>query len=67
MKKNMLKYRFTIVTILFFVLACNLYTYFSTFSEYVSKISSNKTGINGNVVTINDLENDYNYYIGQSL
>ena len=56
--------RFTTVLLLFFVLVYNLTTYFYTFSEYVSKMGSTDTGINNNIVTINDLTNDYNYYMG---
>ena len=56
--------RFTTVLLLFFVLVYNLTTYFYTFSEYVSRVDATNTGINSNVVTINDLEADYNYYMG---
>lgn len=59
-----IKKRFTTVLLLFFVLVYNLTTYFYTFSEYVSKLDTNKTGINSNIVTINDLDSDYNYYMG---
>lgn len=62
--KNKVRYRFMLVTCLFFVLAYNLSTYFFTFSEYVSKISTTETGVIDNIVTINDLEDDYNYYVG---
>ena len=64
MKNSKIRYRFTIVICLFFVLAYNLSTYFFTFSEYVSKISTTETGVVENVITINDLEDDYNYYMG---
>lgn len=56
--------RFTTVILLFFVLVYNLSTYFYTFSEYVSKLTTTETGINSSIVTINDLETDYNYYMG---
>lgn len=59
-----IKKRFTTVLLLFFVLVYNLTTYFYTFSEYVSKMDTTVTGINSNIVTINDLVNDYNYYMG---
>ena len=58
------KKRFTTVLLLFFVLVLNLSTYIYTFSEYVSKISTTETGITNNIITINDLEADYNYYMG---
>ncbi|MBE6149095.1 MAG: S-layer family protein [Firmicutes bacterium] len=62
MKK--IRKRFITVILLFFVLSYNITTYFHTFSEYVSKIETNNTGIVNNVVMINELENDYNYYMG---
>jgi len=58
------KKRLITIILLFFVLVYNITTYTITFSEYVSKISTTQTGINNNIVTINDIENDYNYYMG---
>jgi len=37
-----------------------------TFSEYVSSLSTTETGVKDNIVTINDLEADYYYYIGKN-
>jgi len=37
-----------------------------TYSQYVSSITTTETGIIGNIVTINDLENDYYYYMAQN-
>ena len=64
MKNIKMRKRFFVVSCLFLVLALNISTYFFTFSEYVSKLSTTETGVYENVVTLNDIEADYNYYMG---
>ena len=61
--KKCFKRKFITLSI-FFALVFNLFVYGTTFSEYVSKLSTTETGINGSVVTINDLDADYYYYMG---
>ena len=66
--KNVSKYRLIFSVIFLLVLVINLSTYFITYGEFVSRFDENAsgsiTGVGEDTVIIDDLESDWNYYLG---
>ena len=50
------------VTLFFFVLV--LTTFYKSYGEFVSNVQRHASGVDGNIVYINDAESDYYYYMG---
>ena len=66
--KNVSRYRLIFLIIFLLVLVTNLSTYFMTYGEFVSRFDENAsgsiTGVGEDTVIIDDLESDWNYYLG---
>ena len=65
--KQISRFRFAFLIVFFLVLLSNLSAYFLTYGEFTSRFGeagNNNTNISTDVVTIDDLRSDYDYYMG---
>lgn len=58
--------RTPIIIASFLLLALGITTYIVSYSEYVSKLNGESSGVVDNVVYVNDSESDWYYYMGQN-
>ena len=66
-----IKIHFILISICIIYLGFNIFTFFFTFGENITRINSNtissgRSGITDNVVTVDNEEADYYYYMGQN-
>lgn len=66
-----IKIHFILISICIIYLGFNIFTFFFTFGENITRINANaissgRSGITDNVVTVDNEEADYYYYLGQN-
>lgn len=66
-----IKLHLVLISICIVYLCFNIFTFFFTFGEDITRISSNtissgRSGVTDNVVTVDNEESDYYYYMGQN-
>ena len=60
------KYLFNRLIVIFFVVAILLFLSINIFKTYSEDVTDTSSHIDGDTVYINDLESDYNYYLGMN-
>lgn len=70
-KNKNIKVHFILISVCVIYLSFNIFTFFFTFGEDITRISANtinsgRSGITDNVVTVDNELSDYYYYLGQN-
>ena len=68
-KNKNIKVHFIVISICIIYLSFNVFTFFFTFGDNITRINSNtissgRSGISENIVTVDNEEDDYYYYMG---